>query len=84
VSDAVHESAREQLGALTAVVVDEWHELIGNKRGVQVQLALARLRQWQPALPVWGLSATLGNPDHAMEVLCGAHAAAWRERWSVR
>jgi ATP-dependent Lhr-like helicase len=69
-----HASAREQLGTLTAVVVDEWHELIGNKRGVQVQLALARLRLWQNALPVWGLSATLGNPDHAMEVLCGAHA----------
>lgn len=69
-----HESAREQLATLTAVVVDEWHELIGNKRGVQVQLALARLRLWQAALPVWGLSATLGNPDHAMEVLCGAHA----------
>ena len=27
------------------VVVDEWHELLGNKRGVQVQLALARLRR---------------------------------------
>ncbi|WP_069040336.1 ligase-associated DNA damage response DEXH box helicase [Methyloversatilis sp. RAC08] len=66
-----HETAREQLGALCAVVVDEWHELIANKRGVQAQLALARLRQWNPALPVWGLSATLGNPDHAMQVLCG-------------
>jgi ATP-dependent Lhr-like helicase len=31
------------------VIVDEWHELIGNKRGVQVQLALARLRRWNPA-----------------------------------
>ena len=30
--------------ALCMVVVDEWHELIGNKRGVQTQLALARLR----------------------------------------
>lgn len=69
-----HEAAREQLGALSAVVVDEWHELIANKRGVQVQLALARLRQWNPALPVWGLSATLGNPEHAMEVLCGPGA----------
>ena len=28
------------------VVVDEWHELMGNKRGVQVQLALARLRMF--------------------------------------
>lgn len=67
-----HDTARDQLGGLCAVVVDEWHELIANKRGVQTQLALARLREWNPALPVWGLSATLGNPDHAMEVLCGA------------
>lgn len=66
-----HDTAREQLVGLCAVVVDEWHELIANKRGVQVQLALARLRQWNPALPVWGLSATLGNPEHAMQVLCG-------------
>jgi len=51
------------------VVVDEWHELIANKRGVQLQLALARLRQWQPALITWGLSATLGNLPHALEVL---------------
>jgi ATP-dependent Lhr-like helicase len=30
------------------LVVDEWHEMIGNKRGVQVELALARLRRWRP------------------------------------
>jgi ATP-dependent helicase Lhr and Lhr-like helicase len=34
----------ELLAGVQMVVVDEWHELIGNKRGVQVQLALARLR----------------------------------------
>lgn len=61
--------AREALGRVRLVVVDEWHELIGSKRGVQVQLALARLRQWQPGLVVWGLSATLGNLDHASDVL---------------
>ncbi|URF05627.1 MULTISPECIES: ligase-associated DNA damage response DEXH box helicase [Cupriavidus] len=61
--------AREALGRVRVVVVDEWHELIGAKRGVQVQLALARLRQWQPGLMVWGLSATLGNLDHASDVL---------------
>ncbi len=56
------------------VIVDEWHELIGNKRGVQVQLALARLRRWNPRLVVWGLSATLGNLDEAMATLCGPAA----------
>ena len=64
--------ARDQLAGVEMVVVDEWHELIGNKRGVQLQLALARLRAFarDPAKPVvWGLSATLGNTAHAMEVL---------------
>ncbi|WP_263262814.1 ligase-associated DNA damage response DEXH box helicase [Pseudomonas sp. RIT-PI-S] len=63
------EQAREELGSLGMVVVDEWHELLGNKRGVQLQLALARLRQWQPGLRVWGISATLGNLEHAQQVL---------------
>ena len=59
------------LGSVQMVVVDEWHELLGNKRGVQVQLALARLRQWTPALRVWGMSATLGNLHEAMRTLLG-------------
>ena len=63
--------AREVLGSVRMVVVDEWHELLGNKRGVQVQLALARLRRWSPGLSVWGLSATLGNLGEAMHTLLG-------------
>lgn len=63
------EAARDELGGVHTVIVDEWHELIGNKRGVQVQLALARLRRWNPALITWGLSATLGNLAEAMAVL---------------
>jgi ATP-dependent Lhr-like helicase len=65
-------SAASDLGGVRVVVVDEWHELIGNKRGVQVQLALARLKRWNPALAVWGLSATLGNLDEALHTLLGA------------
>lgn len=65
------ERARDELGGVHTVIVDEWHELVGNKRGVQVQLALARLRRWNPALGVWGLSATLGAVEHAMAALCG-------------
>ena len=61
--------AQTQMNHLRMVVVDEWHELIGNKRGVQLQLALARLRRWNPALIVWGVSATLGNQAHAQQVL---------------
>ena len=43
------EHAREELPACDYVMVDEWHELIGSKRGVQAQLALARLRRLNPA-----------------------------------
>lgn len=58
-----------RLQHLRCVVVDEWHELLGNKRGVLLQLNLRRLRDALPALQVWGLSATLGNLDEAREVL---------------
>ena len=65
------ESTRDELQGVQVVIVDEWHELMGNKRGVQVQLALARLRRWNERLVVWGLSATLGNLADAMKVLLG-------------
>jgi ATP-dependent Lhr-like helicase len=68
--------ARERFSDLRCVIVDEWHELLSTKRGTQVELALARLRGWQPALRTWGLSATLGNLEMAMDVLLGNHAQA--------
>lgn len=69
------EKAQAELQSVQFAVVDEWHELIGSKRGVQAQLALARLRRWNPGLVTWGLSATLGNLEESMQVLCGVHAA---------
>lgn len=54
-----------------AVIVDEWHELIGSKRGVQMELALSRLKAILPYLKIWGISATIGNMDEALEVLMG-------------
>jgi ATP-dependent Lhr-like helicase len=66
---------RERFAHLTAVIVDEWHELLSSKRGVQVELALARLRTLarsrERSLPVWGLSATLANLDEALACLTG-------------
>ncbi|GGC13713.1 ligase-associated DNA damage response DEXH box helicase [Dyadobacter sediminis] len=56
---------------LHTVVVDEWHELMGSKRGVQTELALARLRNINPELQTWGISATIGNLSEAMQVLLG-------------
>ena len=61
--------AREQFRNLRAVICDEWHELLATKRGVQVELALARLRRWRPALRTWALSATLGNLPEALAVI---------------
>ncbi|HEX4326955.1 MAG TPA: DEAD/DEAH box helicase, partial [Burkholderiales bacterium] len=66
--------AQEQFRHVRCVIVDEWHELMGSKRGVQTQLALARLAHWQPQVMVWGLSATLGNLQVARDALLGAQA----------
>ena len=56
---------------LQIIVVDEWHELLGSKRGVQIELALAYLRSFLPKLKVWGISATLGNKTLARKILLG-------------
>ncbi len=56
---------------LQAIVVDEWHELIGSKRGVLMELALSRLKGIRPSLKVWGISATIGNMDQSLQVLLG-------------
>jgi ATP-dependent Lhr-like helicase len=62
-------NTREKLSDLKLVVVDEWHELLGNKRGVMTELCLARLRTWNPKVQTWGLSATMGNIDEALDRL---------------
>lgn len=51
------------------LVADEWHELLGSKRGMQLELAIASIRVLQPALSIWGISATIGNLQEAMDVL---------------
>ncbi|MBX3241722.1 MAG: ligase-associated DNA damage response DEXH box helicase [Chitinophagaceae bacterium] len=61
--------------ALRIIAVDEWHELLGSKRGVQVELAVSRIvsllkkRNPDKAPLVWGISATIGNLRQAAEVL---------------
>lgn len=57
----------------TAIVVDEWHELLGTKRGVQMELALSRLKTVCEGLRIWGISATIGNLEQARAVLLGPH-----------
>lgn len=56
---------------LEFVVVDEWHELLGSKRGVLVELALSILKKINPDLKIWGISATIGNIEEAKEILLG-------------
>ena len=63
--------AREKFNDLCLVVVDEWHELMGSKRGVLVEVASARLKSWNQRMKIWGLSATMGNTGTAMETLLG-------------
>ena len=58
------------------IAADEWHELLGSKRGVQVELAISRIVNLPKPVDkpthrvsIWGISATIGNLDQAMEVL---------------
>ncbi len=67
-----HADFREKIANLRGIIVDEWHELLGTKRGVQTELCLARLRTWQPNVRIWGLSATLGNLTEARRSLLGS------------
>ncbi|MEM0927384.1 MAG: DEAD/DEAH box helicase, partial [Planctomycetota bacterium] len=71
-----HERLLPQLQTAETVIVDEWHELLGTKRGIQTELALARLRRLNPKLRTWGVSATLGNLDEALHALLGQSAAS--------
>ena len=60
----------------SAIVVDEWHELLGTKRGVQMELGLSRLKSVCKDLRIWGISATIGNLEQAREVLLGPSSKA--------
>ncbi|MBC6490232.1 ligase-associated DNA damage response DEXH box helicase [Flavihumibacter stibioxidans] len=66
--------------SLQVIAVDEWHELLGSKRGVQVELALSRIISLQQSqsqttnrerqtISVFAISATIGNLEQAREVL---------------
>ena len=62
---------QKTLQSLKVIVIDEWHELLGTKRGVQIELAIAYLNYFLPNLKVWGISATIGNKDLASKILLG-------------
>ncbi len=62
-----------------AIIIDEWHELLGTKRGVQMELGISRLLGLSKDLRVWGISATIGNLEQAREVLLGVDENRFRE-----
>lgn len=64
---------QKQFATLKAVINDEWHEVLGSKRAVQMELAHTRLKALVPQLRIWGISATVGNMEEAMEVLWGSN-----------
>lgn len=68
----------------TAIVIDEWHELLGSKRGVQVELALSRLKTISKNMRIWGISATIGNLQQAQEVLLGPASKAFKNSILVK
>jgi ATP-dependent Lhr-like helicase len=62
--------------SLKIIAVDEWHELLGSKRGVQVELAVSRIMGIKARqCSVIGISATIGNLEQAKEVLLAALGA---------
>jgi ATP-dependent Lhr-like helicase len=62
---------QQQFKGLKCIVNDEWHELLGTKRAVQMELAQSRLKRVCPKLKIWGISATIGNMEEGVEVLLG-------------
>lgn len=68
----------EVFKVLKLVAVDEWHELLGSKRGVQVELALSRILGMRggSGVSIIGISATIGNLEQAKEVLLASQGDA--------
>ena len=64
-----HKNSSSYFKSLRCVVVDEWHELLGTKRGVLTELCIAHVRSYNIALQIWGITATIGNLQEAQEVL---------------
>lgn len=74
----------KMLRSCNAVIVDEWHELLGTKRGVQMELGLSRLKTISPEMRIWGISATIGNLGQAREVLLGPGSEALENSVMIR
>lgn len=61
------EDAGAMFGSLRCVIVDEVHALAGTKRGDQLALCLARIKQLAPKVRRVGLSATVAHPKAILD-----------------
>lgn len=73
-----NQKARDILGCVDTVILDEWHELLGSKRGTQTELCVSWLREQNPKLQTWAISATIGNLHEA-----GKHALGSKEQGTI-
>ena len=59
---------------LFSIIIDEWHELMGSKRGNQCELLLSWLRGNKKDLQIWAMSATIGNVKEAARAIVGINS----------
>ena len=66
-----NKNSKKLFNNLFSIIIDEWHELMGNKRGNQCELSLSAIRALKKDIQIWAMSATLGNIYEASRVIVG-------------
>ncbi|MEC8678460.1 MAG: helicase-related protein, partial [Candidatus Margulisiibacteriota bacterium] len=61
---------RAVLANVDVVVVDEWHVLVHQKRGILFELFLSWMAEFNETFKRWALSATMASATDAANVLC--------------
>ena len=66
-----NKNSKKLFNNLFSIIIDEWHELMGNKRGNQCELSLSWIRALKKDIQVWAMSATIGNINEAGRIITG-------------